>query len=52
MSIFIKEFGFVSSPSPVININLNGILFTSKVVGNTKTEKELDKLFDSYKKLG
>ena len=31
--------------------HLNGILFTSKVIGSTKTEKELDDLYDS-KKLG
>lgn len=31
--------------------HLSGILFTSKVVGNTKTEKELDKLFSDVKKL-
>jgi len=31
--------------------HLNGILFTSKIVGNAKTEKELDKLY-SGKQLG
>jgi peptide deformylase len=32
--------------------HLNGILFTSKVVGKTKTEKELDKLYSNNKQLG
>lgn len=31
--------------------HLNGVLFTSKVIGSTKTEKELDEIYDS-KKLG
>lgn len=32
--------------------HLNGILFTSKVVGKTKTEKELDKMYSTNKQLG
>jgi len=31
--------------------HLNGIIFTSKIIGSTKTEKELDHLYDT-KKLG
>lgn len=32
--------------------HLNGILFTSKIIGKPKTEKELDELFSKSKRLG